>query len=53
VISLPLDQPPPEGIILSKRLNMIDRFNAEETRDILMGNITHHLFHWDWLVQQN
>jgi 4-amino-4-deoxy-L-arabinose transferase-like glycosyltransferase len=53
VISLPLDQAPPPGIILSKRLNMIDRFNAEETRDILMGNITRHLFHWDWLVQQN
>jgi hypothetical protein len=30
---------------------MIDRFNAAETRDILMGNITHHLFHWDWLIQ--
>ena len=53
VISLPLDQDPPQGVILSKRLNMIDRFNAAETRDILMGNITHHLFHWDWLVQQN
>jgi hypothetical protein len=32
---------------------MIDRFNAQETRDILLGNVTHHLFHWDWLVQQN
>jgi 4-amino-4-deoxy-L-arabinose transferase-like glycosyltransferase len=53
VISLPLDLPPPNGVILSKRLNMIDRFNAAETRDILSGNITHHLFHWDWLVQQN
>ena len=53
VISLPLDQPPPQAIILGKRLNMIDRFNAAETRDILLGNVTHHLFHWDWLVQQN
>ena len=53
VISLPLDQPAPEGVILGKRLNMIDRFNAEETRDILTGNITRHLFHWDWLVQQH
>jgi 4-amino-4-deoxy-L-arabinose transferase-like glycosyltransferase len=53
VISLPLDQSPPQAIILGKRLNMIDRFNAQETRDILLGNVTHHLFHWDWLVQQN
>ena len=53
VISQPLDQKAPEGVILGKRLNMIDRFNAHETRDILLGNISHHLFHWDWLVQQN
>ena len=53
VISLPLDQPSPEGVILGKRLNMIDRFSGAETRDILLGNVTHHLFHWDWLVQQN
>ncbi|MEI6322827.1 MAG: phospholipid carrier-dependent glycosyltransferase [bacterium] len=53
VISIPLDQPAPAGVILGKRLNMIDRFSASETRDILMGNVTHHLFHWDWLVQQN
>jgi hypothetical protein len=52
VISLPLDQQPPEGVILGKRLNLIDRFNAAETRDILSGNVVHHLFHWDWLVQQ-
>jgi hypothetical protein len=52
VISLPLDQSPPQAIILGKRLNMIDRFNAAETRDILLGNVTYHLFHWDWLVQQ-
>jgi len=51
VVSLPLDQPAPQGIILGKRLNMIDRFNAQEPRDILLGNVTHHLFHWDWLVQ--
>jgi 4-amino-4-deoxy-L-arabinose transferase-like glycosyltransferase len=53
VISLPLDQPAPQEIILAKRLNMIDRFNAAETRDILMGNVTRNLFRWDWLVQQN
>lgn len=53
VISLPLDQPAPQEIILARRLNMIDRFNAAETRDILSGNITRNLFRWDWLVQQN
>jgi 4-amino-4-deoxy-L-arabinose transferase-like glycosyltransferase len=53
VISLPLDQPAPQEIILAKRLNMIDRFNAAETRDILMGNVTRNLFRWDWLVQRN
>ena len=53
VISLPLDQPAPQEIILSRRLNMIDRFSAAETRDILKGNITRNLFRWDWLVQQN
>jgi hypothetical protein len=52
VLSQPLDQKSPDGVILAKRLNMIDRFNAAETRDILLGNITHHLFHWDWLVQR-
>lgn len=53
VISLPLDQPAPPGVILARRLNMIDRFSAAETRDMLLGNVTHHLFHWDWLVQQH
>jgi hypothetical protein len=53
VVSLPLDQSPPQGVILAKRLNMIDRFSAAETRDMLLGNVTHHLFHWDWLIQQS
>jgi 4-amino-4-deoxy-L-arabinose transferase-like glycosyltransferase len=53
VISLPLDQTAPQEIILAKRLNMIDRFNAAETQDILCGNITRNLFRWDWLVQRN
>lgn len=52
VISLPLDQPAPDGVILAKRLNMIDRFSAAETRDMLLGNVTSHLFHWDWLIQR-
>ena len=52
VISLPLDKPAPQELILARRLNMIDRFSAAETRDILTGNITPHLFHWDWLVQR-
>jgi len=53
VISTRLDQPAPEGVILARRLNMIDRFDAAETRDILLGNVTRNLFRWDWLVQQN
>jgi len=53
VVSQPLDQPAPEGILLAKRLNMIDRFSASETRDILSGNISPHLFHWDWLVERD
>jgi hypothetical protein len=36
----------------NKRLNLIDRFNAAETGDILMGHVSLHLFHWGWLVQQ-
>lgn len=53
VVSLPLDQTAPAGIILGKRLNMIDRFNSAQTRDMLAGNLSRHLFHWDWLVQRN
>jgi hypothetical protein len=53
VISLPLDRPAPAGVILAKRLNMIDRFSGPEISDMLAGNISQHLFHWDWLVQQN
>ena len=53
VISTRLDQAPPEGVILARRLNMIDRFDAAETRDILLGNVTRNLFRWDWLVQRN
>lgn len=53
VISTRLDQQPPDGVILARRLNMIDRFDAKETRDILLGNVTRNLFRWDWLVQRN
>jgi 4-amino-4-deoxy-L-arabinose transferase-like glycosyltransferase len=53
VISRRLSEPAPEGVILARRLNMIDRFDAAETRDILLGNVTRNLFRWDWLVQQN
>lgn len=51
VISLPLQQPAPDEMILGRRLNMIDRFDAAETRDILSGNVSRNLFRWDWLVQ--
>lgn len=53
VVSLPLDQAPPAGIILGKRLNMIDRFKNAQLLDMLAGNLSHHMFHWDWLVQRN
>jgi 4-amino-4-deoxy-L-arabinose transferase-like glycosyltransferase len=53
VISTRLGQPAPDGVILARRLNMIDRFDAAETHDILLGNVTRNLFRWDWLVQQN
>lgn len=53
VISTRLDQEAPDGVILARRLNMIDRFDAAETRDILLGNVTRNLFRWDWLVQRN
>ena len=52
VVSLPLDQAPPSGIILGKRLNMIDRFKNAQLLDMLAGNLSHHMFHWDWLVQK-
>lgn len=52
VISRRLGEPPPDGVILARRLNMIDRFDAAETRDILLGNVTRNLFRWDWLVQR-
>ena len=53
VVSKRLDEQAPQGVILARRLNMIDRFDAAETRDILSGNVTRNLFRWDWLVQQN
>jgi len=53
VVSLPLDQAPPAGILLGKRLNMIDRFKNAQLLDMLAGNLSHHMFHWDWLVQRN
>jgi hypothetical protein len=53
VISRQLGSPAPDGVILAKRLNMIDRFDAAETRDILLGNVTRNLFRWDWLIQTN
>jgi len=53
VISRRLGEASPDGVILARRLNLIDRFDAAETRDILLGNVTRNLFRWDWLVQQN
>jgi hypothetical protein len=30
-----------------------DYFNAEETADMLRGNVTKHLFAWDVLVERD
>lgn len=56
IISLPLSDQSLEtlqgGALLGHRLNLIDRFNAQETQDILMGNIAKYLFHQDLLIEK-
>ena len=52
IASLPLDQPAPAGTILGKRLNMIDRFKTAQTLDMMAGNLSRHMFRWDWLIQK-
>jgi hypothetical protein len=32
---------------------MIDRFKNAQLLDMLAGNLSHHMFHWDWLIQKN
>jgi len=55
IISLPLNDQSGEdlheGILIGRRLNLIDRFNAQETRAMLLGNLTQYLFHQDLLIE--
>ncbi|OHE76953.1 MAG: hypothetical protein A3F67_04315 [Verrucomicrobia bacterium RIFCSPHIGHO2_12_FULL_41_10] len=56
IISLPLTNTSGENLqgahILGRRLNLIDRFNAKETRAILSGKIAKYLFHQDLLIER-
>ena len=52
IVSLPLEQSPPDGVVLGRRLNMVERFGSKEISDILRGNISDNLFRWEWLVQR-
>ncbi|MFI0348285.1 MAG: glycosyl transferase family 39 [Chthoniobacterales bacterium] len=56
IISLPLTDDSAENLqgaqILGRRLNLIDRFSAQETRDIMMGNVAKYLFHQDLLIER-
>lgn len=52
VMSQPLDQAPPPGVVLGRRLNLTGRLRPDEIPDVLQGNISRHLFSWDWLVQR-
>ena len=47
-------KPLPEGFrVLGTRLSLNDRFNREETQDMLRGNVTAQLFRMDLLVESN
>lgn len=56
IVSLPLTDHSGENLqgaqLLGRRLNLIDRFNAEETRSIMMGNVAPYLFHQDLLIER-
>ena len=57
IISLPLTKSSEENLqgaqLIGRRLNLIDRFNAQETQAILHGDIASHLFHQDLLIEKN
>lgn len=57
IVSLPLTDQSGENLqgarLLGRRLNLIDRFNAQETQAILKGNISKYLFHQDLLIERN
>lgn len=56
IVGLPLTDHSEENIegveLLGRRLNLIDRFNAQETQAILLGNIAPYLFHQDLLFKK-
>ncbi len=56
IISLPLEDCSGEnlqhGTLLGRRLNLIDRFNAQETKAMMLGNIAPYLFHQDLLIEE-
>lgn len=56
IVSLPLTDQSGDTLqgarLLGRRLNLIDRFNAQETQAILMGNIAPYLFHQDLLIER-
>lgn len=55
IISLPLTEPSGEhlqhAVLVGRRLNLIDRFNAQETQAMLLGNIANYLFHQDIFIE--
>lgn len=55
VISVPLTDTAAENAadakVMGRRLNIIDRFNNEETMDMLRGNVSRNLFKKDLLIQ--
>jgi 4-amino-4-deoxy-L-arabinose transferase-like glycosyltransferase len=57
IISLPLTDQSGENLqnahLVGRRLNLIDRFNAQETQAMLLGNIAPYLFHQDLLIEQS
>lgn len=56
IVSLPLtDQSEKnlqEATLIGRRLNLIDRFSAQETQAILLGDIAKYLFHQDLLIER-
>ena len=56
IISLPLTDQSGENLqnalLIGRRLNLIDRFNAQETQAMLLGNIAPYLFHQDLLIER-
>jgi hypothetical protein len=56
IISLPLTDQSGENLhhalLIGRRLNLIDRFNAQETQAMVLGDIARYLFHQDLLIER-